>query len=447
MSHKPIIVLALVLSFSVRVKAQESAAGDTLYPIIEQLNQDISLYKKLKVSGYIQAQYQYADTAGISSFAGGNFPANSNQRFNVRRGRVKFAYGGQSSQFVLQLDLTEKGLAAKDAYGIVTDPWTRAFSLTGGLFNRPFGHEIVYSSSQRESPERSRIYQTLFPGERDAGMMLTFQPPKTSSYNWFKLEAGLFNGTGVASDFDSQKDFIGHLSINRTNKTEVFKYGFGLSYYKGGWRNGDNFHYSNLVDAGSGIMAFAKDSTSEPEIVKREYLGADLQLNFESPLGMTTLRGEYLTGTQPGTLSSNVSPGSQPVEKTTTTANLTTGKVSSTTPNSSAVLRKFAGAVVYLTQNIGETKHQLVAKYDFYDPNTAVQGKEIDVTGIGGSYGKLGSSDVMYSTIGIGYIYKFDSNVKFSLYYDMVKNESTKLAGYTNDLKDNVFTFRVQYKF
>jgi hypothetical protein len=447
MSNKPIIVLALAALFSMQVRAQDRSGADTLYPIIEQLNQDLSLYKKLKVSGYIQAQYQLADTAGIASYAGGNFPANTDQRFAVRRGRVKFAYGGSNSQFVLQLDLTEKGLAAKDAYGVVTDPWTKAFSLTGGLFNRPFGNEIIYSSSQRESPERSRIYQTLFPGERDAGMMLTFQPPKTSRFNWFKLDAALFNGTGVASDFDSKKDFIGHLSINRTTKSEMFKYGLGLSYYNGGWRNGDKFYYSTIADAGTGVMAFLKDSTSEPEIAKREYLGADLQLSFESPLGMTTLRGEYLTGTQPGTFSSSVSPGTQPVEKTITTASLTTGKVTSTVPNSPAVLRKFSGAVVYLTQNIGESKHQLVAKYDFYDPNTGVKGNEIDATGIGSAFGKLGSTDIMYSTIGIGYIYKLDANVKFTLYYDMVKNESTKVSGYTSDLKDNVFTFRVQYKF
>jgi hypothetical protein len=447
MYRKGITMLGLLIALAGLSRAQENLGGDTLYPIIEQLNQDLTIYKKLKVSGYIQAQYQYADTAGITSFAGGNFPTNSNQRFAVRRGRVKFAYAGSNSQFVLQLDLTEKGLAAKDAYGVVTDPWTKSFSLTGGLFNRPFGHEIVYSSSQRESPERSRLYQTLFPGERDAGMMLTFQPPKTSAYNWFRLDAGLFNGTGVASDFDSKKDFIGHLSINRSTKSEMLRYGLGLSYYNGGWRNGDRYYYSTITDAGDGVKAILKDSTSEPEIAKREYLGADLQLSFESPLGMTTLRGEYIAGTQPGTLSTNVSPGSQPIDKTTTTANLTTGKVSSLTPNSSAVLRKFSGAVVYLIQNIGESKHQLVAKYDYYDPNTLVKGNQIDVTGVSSSFGKLGGADVKYSTIGIGYIYKLDTNVKFTLYYDIVKNESTKVSGYTNDLKDNVFTFRIQYKF
>jgi hypothetical protein len=43
--------------------------------------------------------------------------------------------------------------------------------------------------------------------------------------------------------------------------------------------------------------------------------------------------------------------------------------------------------------------------------------------------------------------------VKFVAYYDMVKNEKVNaaatgsLAPYRNDLKDNVFTLRMQYKF
>jgi len=33
------------------------------------------------------------------------------------------------------------------------------------------------------------------------------------------------------------------------------------------------------------------------------------------------------------------------------------------------------------------------------------------------------------------------------LWYDLVKNESTALTGYTNDLRDNVFTCRLQFRF
>jgi hypothetical protein len=45
-------------------------------------------------------------------------------------------------------------------------------------------------------------------------------------------------------------------------------------------------------------------------------------------------------------------------------------------------------------------------------------------------------------------LYHFDSNVKVVGYYDMVTNEtSNNLSGFTKDIKDNVFTLRVQREF
>ena len=50
--------------------------------------------------------------------------------------------------------------------------------------------------------------------------------------------------------------------------------------------------------------------------------------------------------------------------------------------------------------------------------------------------------------LGIGYNYYLDENVKFMCYYNFVKNESAKgIAGFNKDLKDDVFTIRMQYRF
>ncbi len=106
----------------------------------------------------------------------------------IRRGRVKFAYEGKLSQFVLQIDATEKGVALKDAYINFKDPWLQMFTLQAGVFDRPFGFEVHYSSSMRESPERARITQTLFPQERDLGAMLTIQPRKESRFQLYSPE-------------------------------------------------------------------------------------------------------------------------------------------------------------------------------------------------------------------------------------------------------------------
>ena len=61
---------------------------------------------------------------------------------------------------------------------------------------------------------------------------------------------------------------------------------------------------------------------------------------------------------------------------------------------------------------------------------------------------KLGAGDIKYSTLGIGLVHYWDDNIKFVFYYDSVSNEtSSKLAALNSDLRDNVFTFRIQYKF
>ncbi|HEV8273916.1 MAG TPA: porin, partial [Chitinophagaceae bacterium] len=118
-----------------------------------------------------------------------------------------------------------------------------------------------------------------------------------------------------------------------------------------------------------------------------------------------------------------------------------------TLPNTNGVpaptyVRHFDGAFFYFLQNIINTKHQLVLKYDWYDPNIKVSKSEIGKAGT-----NLTAADIKYFTIGVGYVYYFNSQTKLTFYYDIVENENTQLAGYTTDLKDNVFTCRLQFRF
>jgi hypothetical protein len=90
------------------------------------------------------------------------------------------------------------------------------FSLSAGLFARPYGFEVNLSSVARETPERGRMSQILMPGERDLGVMISFEPQnKDHRLKHFKLDGGFFNGQGVVgtTDFDDHKDFISRLSI------------------------------------------------------------------------------------------------------------------------------------------------------------------------------------------------------------------------------------------
>ena len=66
---------------------------------------------------------------------------------------------------------------------------------------------------------------------------------------------------------------------------------------------------------------------------------------------------------------------------------------------------------------------------------------------IGSPGSNLTSADIKFSTLGFGYICYINENVKLVLWYDKVWNEKTQLAGYTTDVKDDVFTCRMQFRF
>lgn len=405
--------------------AQESAHAvvDTL--AFQQLQSEMAAARKLKISGYVQAQFQKAESEGVESFAGGNFGTGIDNRFSIRSGRVKFTYDDRNAQAVLQIDITEKGVNFKDVYLKLTDPWLKTLALTGGIFVRPFGYETSYSSTLRESPEYSRIFQTLFPSKRDLGAMLTIQ----ALQSFLRLDLGIFNGNGSGVETDKYKDFIGHLSATDILSCTGLNVGAGVSYYNGGFAAVSTNLYS--MKSEDGVPFFQKKSVHVGDRMKREYLGAEIQLCYNGSWGKTQIRTEYLSGTQPGFSNSSSSQ--------------------TAVASGDAYARKFSGYYTYLVQDILKTPLQAVVKYDVYDPNTMVGGKNIGKTVVGET--ATGIADIKYKTWGLGMNYQWNKNVRLMAYYDIVSNETSASLGssasrdYSKDVKDNVFTFRLQYKF
>jgi hypothetical protein len=407
------------------LKGQVDGMNETLV----EMKNTLDALKKIKVSGYLQAQYQTADTASVKTFEGPDFPTNVRSRFSVRRGRLKVNYDNDLSQYVLQIDVTQGGVGIKDAYASIRDPWLRTVVFTAGIFDRPFGYEISYSSSVRESPERSRMYQTLFPGERELGAKLEVNAEE-GLWSTLNLKAGLFNGVlNNANENDRNKDFIGRAGFSLPFEEQNLAIDGGFSLYAGKVTTNSKYVYD--LDLSSPAKPYRVDSLASNvgNSYARTYYGGDLQVYYDLPnIGGLALRGEYITGSQPGTSSLNsfYNPGS------------------SVTP---LYARKFAGWYVNLIQNVG-VKNQLVVKYDVFDPNTDIEGSQIGAAGTGHT-----AADVRYATLGLGWIYHWDANVKFVLYYDIVKNETVNsaatgaLAALRSDLKDNVMTVRMQYKF
>ncbi len=442
-----LIALCILSLIVTTAKAQDVELTETeqLEQRTQALESAVKTLQKFKVSGYIQTQFQSAqqDAAlGTNMKVGGvnEDLSKSYNRFGIRRGRIKFIYEEGIASGVFQLDITEKGVGIKDAYLNVKDPWIGTNALRAGVFDRTFGYEISYSSSRRESPERSTVFQTLFPDERDLGFAFYLQPAKTSPYNFLKLEAGLFSGNGIKTEMDNRLDFIGHLSASNSIGNHA-KYGIGLSYYNGGVLQGSK----NVYKMDGNTFVLNSDSAANfKKYAKREYFGIDGQLNIASRAGMTKLTAEYLWGQQPGSKASSKSPN---------TGALLTGiqLMNPDLPANDTYIRNFSGGYVMLAQDLGTLPFTAVLKYDWYDPNTKVSGNEVGQNG-------TGLADLSQNTFGLGAIWRASNNIRLTAYYELNNYEDTDLKHtYTfnketktfaaNDLKRNVFTLRLQYKF
>lgn len=425
-----ITIVVLSIFFNLTSSSQEVTNNplDTLSKSIKKIEEELSKMKRLKITGYLQPQYQYIDSAGAPSVAGGDFMNDKGSsyysRIMMRRGRFKFTYDYKNVRLMINTDVTEKGLFMRETYVKVTDTWLKMFSLSAGLLQDQFGFELTQSSSERETPERARYNQTLFPTERDLGIFGSMEFPKTSKLNGIKLDLAVMNGSaGVSTEFDSHKDFTARLQYKKTTKSKKIEYGIGASYYYGGYRIGNVKDYNlNTLTNGDTGFEFAEDTANFNRIARRIYLGADAQVSVDWKIGTTTVRAEYIMGEQPGTDKSTRSLGAA--------------------PTSAIYHRSFDGAYFYLIQNIGKSKFQVVVKYDWYDPNVQIAGKEIGKTGTNTKVG-----DIRFDTYGFGITYHMNANVKLMCYYDLVKNESTLISGYAKDIADNVITFRLQFKF
>jgi hypothetical protein len=460
---------------------------------------DLAKLTKIKLSGYIQAQWQRFENPSI-------FPGNY---FSVRRARVKVIYEPLSGvTFVLQPDFSPGAIALKDAYVQVNDPWLKTFSLWAGQFNRP-NYEVEYSSTNREVAERSLVIRTLYPGERAIGAKLEIVPPAFP----LKVQLALFNGndgltindaTGsnvnpTNKDYDNGKDFMGRAA-----------YAFKLGNL-GGLTIGANGYYGTMKASSNVTLAsdykIKEGSVTIGSNLNRSWLGAELQLYLDF-LGGMSIKGEYLTGTNsyPGFYgkSTAINTSGYSLQNDTLTVSTITTTTITKRPD---IIKNFRGYYIYLVKNIGK-RHQIALRYDYYDPNTKLTGSDIgslDNNGqaIYGYDGKISPSgpkttiskpigsnpvvitkdvattftvsklssdvtDIATHTLSIAYSYFFSDNIKFMIDYDIVMNEKVSVDPGTNSgnitnkltvnnvngyldyskvIPQNILTLRLQVKF
>ncbi|MFC3562416.1 porin [Pedobacter jamesrossensis] len=395
-------------------------------------------YGSLSFSGYMQPQFQVAQSNGTQAeYQGGNFGEFTNNRFRLRRGRLRADYmlltddGAPSTYFVLQFDGTEQGVAIRDFWGRYYENKWKILAVTVGLSGRPFGNELQLSSSVREAPERGRMSQILMKTERDLGATFTLNPRwKDAKLKNISLDLGAYNGQGLAgpAEFDNSKDVIARLSHKPyTFKKLGFSIAGGISTLQGGLNH--RLPVSYKMDNINGTYLMVKDSsaTTINKVAPRRYYGADIQFATTTKSWKSEVRAEIISGLQTGTSTTSTTPGSYPVDNKSVPLPYYT--------------RNFNGAYLTFVQTLNSSDNQIILKYDYYDPNSKVKGAEINA-----SRG-LSAADVRFDTFGFGFLHHFNPHFKAVVYYDVIKNESTQISDYTADRKDNVFTLRTQFYF
>jgi len=427
--------LSIVLFFVAITDSQAQFIMDDMTDTTKYHHVMFGLYEKfnrLRFTGYIQPQFQIIQTKGAANFSGGDFAANTSNRFMLRRGRLRLDYthlnaeGNQTVFFVFQFDGTERGVFIRDFFGRFYENKWGIFNVTTGMFPRPFGFEVNLGSPDRESPERGRMSQLLMRIERDMGVMASFEPQRHNHpLKWLKIDLGVFNGQGLtaANDFDDHKDLIARVNAKSLKVLgERAALSVGTSILYGGMEQ-----LAPTVFRMNGERFQRDSSTSNVgKIAPRHYYGADAQLKIANVKKntFTEIRFEYIKGTQTSTQTNSETPAVVP-------------QINGV--NAPLYVRSFNGAYAYFLQHLGSPKHQLGFKYDWYDPNTKVQGEKVGTS--------MTAADVRFDTFGFGYNYYVNENLRWLLWYDVIRNEKTKVKNYENDLKDNVFTCRIQYRF
>ncbi|MBL0100343.1 MAG: hypothetical protein IPP49_10090 [Saprospiraceae bacterium] len=145
-----IIFSIFIFHFSVRAQIDPYKA-DTINQLITEVSKLTDKFKNLSFSGYLQAQFQKAQSSGIESFNGGDFGSETDNRFMIRRGRMRIDYtilndkAYRKIYFVFQFDASERGVVMRDMFLRLFENKWHNFILTTGMYNRPFGYELQMS--------------------------------------------------------------------------------------------------------------------------------------------------------------------------------------------------------------------------------------------------------------------------------------------------------------
>jgi hypothetical protein len=388
-----------------------------------------SLFAGLRSSGYLQGEYLW-NALSEDELQPGGAPLNQN-RFQVRRGRVRFDRDWDYAAAALEIDANTVGgpaigirraEAALVYRGETPDNHPPLVVLTLGVTDIPFGYDLLESARSRPFMERSLASGALFPTEADAGVKLS------GAIAFFRYAVALMNGEplddrGFPRDPNNAKDVIGRLGVEVAPAPRVSLWGgssfaWGKGFHPGrearkrtiAWRDTDES--GTLQPGGAELQGIPATAASPSKNFERWVLGLDLGLSFPTPLGLSKLYGEAF-------LASNYDRGlaaADPIDSPT-------GNI------------RHAGGYAALTQEI--TPHALAGfRGAFYDPNSDV---------LDSSRGELVPHSQTIWTLSplVGLV--LPGRAKLLFEYDFVRDQLARdESGQPTDADNDQFTARLQ---
>lgn len=402
---------------SLREKVDEQAMKITGYD--ERISADESILNelaKIKISGYIQSQYEMFDVWSADGSVHGSGTPIVDNSFSIRRARVKFTYKPiDGVNFVLCPDFQVNKVSLKDAFVQLNDRWINTFALFIGQFNRPT-YEVEFSSAAREFAERTLMTRTLYPSERELGAKL--EADFMTKFNIpLKLQFAVVNGnfgTGAidnqVKDVDNGKDIMARAVYSFSMPSK------GLGIDLGGHTYLGNTSVITQTAVPT-VFSDVNNNSFTPVVgdkLKKELFGLEMQVYYDF-LGGLSLKSEYIRGTYSGTTNA--------------------AQVNSLF-NANKV-RNVEGYYFSLVKNVGKSNVASI-RYDVFDPNTKLSGNAITK-----------KDDLKYNNWTYAWQYFFNENIKIMASYTMPINEKSQNAGadYIKDKQDNILTLRLQAKF
>jgi hypothetical protein len=260
----------------------------------------------LGVSGYVQGQYGESQLSEDQLQQGG---ASKNfDRFELRRARVRVDHGWDWAAAMAELDGSSRSgnrvtLRRAEASLLARGEGSEIplAMLTFGLFDQPFGFELVESARTRVFLERSQGSRALFPSEADAGARVS------GNAGFFTWSLALVNGdasdgsTPVIVDHNGAKDLMGRVGVEVAPTDDIGISG-GFSFLRGsGFHEGTeatkpsvvwiDYNENQILDIGE-TVGVPGSAATPAENFERFAFGLDLELSLTWIAGKTQLLGE-----------------------------------------------------------------------------------------------------------------------------------------------------------